>query len=237
MTCLCGAEIAAADLESLIQPVLDHMAATHPELGLGPVDVRNYLESEDRGAGAPTERLDHVGSVEVFPITPDRAEEILRFFDYDALPDNPAWASCYCVSYFPEGAESKPWQENREALRARIESGTVTGTVAYVDGKLAGWCNATARSEAPRRSTGDDSGVCSALCFVIAPPYRRHGLSGELLEVAIDHARDLGFEVMEGYPKSNLDNPEHAFTGPMEMYERAGFERVSVDPPVFRRKL
>lgn len=236
MTCQCGAEISAADLEALIDPVLAHMSEAHAEFRVTRVDVRNYLEAEDRSAGASTERLDTIGEVEVVPISPGQVGAIARFFDYDALPDNPQWASCYCVSYFPEGGD-KPWQENRASLCNRVETGTVTGALAYVDGTLAGWCNATARAEIPRRATGDDSGVCSVICFVISPPYRFHGISGKLLDGAIDHARASGFTLIEGYPRPDWDKPEHAFSGPIRLYEEAGFEKVSEDPLTYQLKL
>src|SRR5690606_37864099 len=118
--CACGVEISGSDLEALMQPVLDHLTELHPEYGSTAVNVRNYLESEDRSAGAPTERLDSIGEVEVVPISPERSDEVARFFDYDALPDHPEWASCYCVSYCPEGEGDNTWQDNRAALCSRI---------------------------------------------------------------------------------------------------------------------
>lgn len=238
MTCVCGVDISAPGLEELIQPALDHFTEVHPEYGLGAVNVRNYLESEDRMAGSPLERLDSIGEVEIVSITPDRAGDVISFFDRDAFAGNPAWGSCYCMAYFLAGdAPSPTWQENREAIRGRVEQGTVTGTLAYVDGVLAGWCNATARSELPRRSTGDDLGVCSVVCFVLSPPYRCHGISRQLLTAAIEQAGEQGFRSMEAYPVREPRDAGDAFRGTLALFKEAGFGVVSEEPLTVRLEL
>lgn len=238
MTCPCGAEYVGVDTESLVEPVFEHFDRSHPEYQLSRVSVRNYLEAEDRSTG-DTERVDSVGSVEIVPITPERAEEVVRFFDVDAFPDNPAWGSCYCMFYFLGGRDNpawghQPWQEVRQAQFDRIESGTTTGTLAYVDDRLVGWCNATARSRFPGRMVGDDQEVCSVVCFVIAPPYRRHGLATRLLDGAVEGARSTGFRTVEAYPKRDPESPAAAFVGSLHLYQRAGFGIASEDPLVVR---
>jgi len=237
MTCLCGQEITAEDVDALIPIVIDHAREVHNGLELTPVNVRNFLAAEERTAGAPTERLESIGDLEIVPIAPERAEDVARFFDHDAFPDNYAWASCYCTSYFEDDEANRPWQDNRAATCARIDRGILTGTLAYVDGKLAGFCNASGRTYLERRSDGDDSGICSVVCFVIAPPYRQHGIAGRLLDAAIEQARFNGFTVMEAYPRRNPDNATHAYYGSPGMYQRAGFAVTSEDPLVVRLDL
>lgn len=241
MTCPCGAKLTADDTETLIEPVLDHFDDQHPEYGLSPVSVRNYLDAEDRSTGS-TDRVDSLGEVAIVPIEARRVEEISRFFDTDAFPDNPAWASCYCMFYFLGGNDNAewghiPWQEVRQAQRAHIEAGVMQGTLAYVDGQLAGWCNASPRAEIPQRRQGDDDLVCSVLCFVVAPPYRRHGLATRLLDEAISRARTSGFSTIEAYPKRDPDSAAAAFVGTLELYQRAGFYVASEDPLVVRLDL
>lgn len=236
MTCGCGQAISAPERTELVTLILDHITGQHPEWGVTRVGVDNYLDAEDRSEGAITERLTEIGEVEVVALAPQHSEAVARFFDYEALPDNPQWASCYCVSFFPEGGD-QPWQENRAALCRRIETSGVTGTIAFVDGRLVGWCNATARSEIPRRSDGLDNGVCSVVCFVVAPPYRFHGISAKLLEGAIANARNLGFKTIEGYPRSGWDRPEHAFSGSPRLFLDAGFTPSTDDPEVYRLQL
>lgn len=237
MTCLCGAQVTAESTEALVEPALAHLRETHPELDLTEIHVRNFLESEDRSAGAATERLDSISLVEVAPIAPDRVGDILRFFDHDAFPDNPAWGSCYCTAYFEPGEAGRPWQENRSATASRVDDRSLTGSLAYVDGKLAGWCNASARSRFPGKAGADDEGICSLVCMAVAPPYRRHGLASRLLDGAIAEARANGFSVLEAYPVRDPDSAAHAFKGSLDLYLRAGFDLVSEDPLVVRLTL
>ncbi len=75
----------------------------------------------------------------------------------------------------------------------------------------------------------DDRDPWSVVCFVIRPPFRRQGLMHTLLDGAVEHARQHGAEVVEGYPaESGPDrmNSTFAFTGTTALFEAAGCERV-----------
>src|SRR5690606_27855957 len=119
-SCHCGAELSATDTATLVGPVHGHFAGAHPEYGLTPVSVRNYLEAEDRARRA----------------LPDLADEVIDFFDHDLFPDNPSWASCYCMFYVL-GSEQKPdwdslpWREVVQAQCVPISTGRATGLGAY----------------------------------------------------------------------------------------------------------
>ena len=104
--------------------------------------------------------------------------------------------------------------------------------VAYVDGRLAGWCHAGARSGFPGLATGDDEGVASVVCFAIAPPYRGLGLASLLLKAATDQLEQQGFTRIEAYPVMNAEHSDRAFPGPVELYLGHGFDLVSEDPPL-----
>ncbi len=234
--CECGTEVSGSDIDDLAPLVLKHFDQVHADLGLTLPAVRNYLEAEDRLTG-PSEPLDSLGEVEIQPVAPGIVEDILAFFDHDAMVGRPEWAGCYCM-YFPLGGRSNPdwgdrtWQENRAAQQARIETGETTGVVAYVDGKLAGWCHAGARAGFPGLATGDDSGVGSIVCFAIAPPYRGLGLASLLLDAVVDHLEEQGLDRIEAYPVMNAAHGDRAFPGPVELYLGHGFELVSEDPPL-----
>jgi len=234
MTCACQLELTAADTETLVGPVKAHFDEAHPDLGLTETSVRNYLEGEDRGTG-PTERLERVGEIEIRPIRPDRVDDVARFFDYEVFAGNPAWSSCYCMFYFRGGGANpdwgdQTWQDNRADQMNRIVRGRTTGTLAYVDGRLAGWCNATARDQFPGLSDGTDEGIASVVCFAIAPPYRRHGLATRLLEGAIDMLTEQGFRRVEAYPVREPSSELAAYHGSLELFERLGFEITSEEP-------
>jgi GNAT superfamily N-acetyltransferase len=241
MTCVCQAVITAQDLESLIAPAKEHFDLEHPDYLVTSTNVRNALESEDRATG-PIARLDKIDQVEIVPITPELAEDVGRFFDIDAFPDNPWWGACYCM-FFPLGGKlnkdwgEEPWQENRRNQLQRIRTGTTTGMLAYSGGRMVGWCNATARAEFPSVATGDDDGVASVVCFVVAPPYRCHGVATSLLDGVVGTFRDMGFDRLEGYPVKDATDERRAFHGTVDLFAAAGFEIVGEEPLVMSRDL
>lgn len=235
-TCFCGFALVGSGMDELVSAGLDHFGATHPEVGLTPVLARNYLEGEQRVDG-PIERLPEIGPIEVRPISSVVREDILEFFDRRAFADNVVWSACYCMYHHVGGDENglwpkRSWSQNRADLSQRIDSGETTGVVAYVDGVLAGFCNASSRSVYPDKSDGSDTGVASIVCFVVAPPYRRHGVQKKLLSEAVSHLRSLGFERAEGYPRRSLDDIASAFVGTLPLFEKEGFEISSEDPLV-----
>jgi len=234
MTCFCTAAMTSPDLETLVPLVLDHFDVKHPELGLNERKVRNYLESEARSTG-PVQRLENIGEIEIRPITTDSTDDVARFFDTDAFPDNAAWGSCYCMYYFRGGKDNtdwgnEPWQKVRRDQLTRIASGQTTGTLAYIDGKMVGWCNATARSEFPGLTDGQDQGVVSIVCFAIAPPYRRHGVATRLLEGVVNHSKQNGAIRLEAYPVRDPDDEQAAYHGSLDLYEKVGFQVRSDEP-------
>lgn len=241
MTCFCQTELTAADLDSLVPPVRAHFDGEHPELGLTENAIRNYLEAEERLTG-PTERLDVIGEIDVVPIGPEALDDIAVFLDTEVFAGNPAWAACYCMFFFLGGRANagwgdRTWRQNRDDQLERVASGRTTGALAYVDGKLAGWCNATARSEFPGFSDGEDGGVASVVCFAIAPPYRGHGLSRRLLDGAVQHFAAAGFRRIEGYPVREPRDQYGAFPGPLDLYLGSGFRITSEEPLVVARDL
>jgi GNAT superfamily N-acetyltransferase len=236
MTCDCEVVISAEDTESLIGPVKAHFDAVHPEYEDTLAIIRNYLESEDRSTG-PTERLATIDDLEIVPMGPGSATDAIEFFDRDAFPDNPWWGACYCM-FYPRGGRSnenwgqEPWQDNREGQLRRIQDGRTTGMLAYAGGKVVGWCNATSRADLPGLATEDDEGIVSVVCFVVAPPYRGHGVATRLLEGVIATFTDQGLRRLEAYPVREAKDEARAFHGTLDLFSRFGFEVVSEEPLV-----
>jgi GNAT superfamily N-acetyltransferase len=97
-------------------------------------------------------------------------------------------------------------EKNRMALKRIVDSGVIPGILGYLHGIPVGWC-----SVAPRESylalensrilkRVDDKPVWSIVCFFVAKQYRRRGLTSLLIEAAIDHVRECGGGIVEGYP-------------------------------------
>ena len=190
---------------------------------------------------APSSSCEHPSHViRVDRVTDANLDDWLSFFDHDAFVGNPAWAACYCLEPHvrergvPPDQEPDPsWQDNRTAMQELLRSGRSHGYLAYVDGRPAGWVNASLRSEYAlhRAGTGaepPDGDVVGVSCFVVAPPYRRHGLASHLLDRVLADAPQRGVDWIEAYP-SKADDGDDAgnFRGPRAMYDERGFEPVA----------
>ena len=237
--CFCGEALTGDDMDALVDSGLAHFTEVHPDLELIEVQIRNFLESEKRIDG-PTDRLDEIGEIEVKPISSAVKQDIVEFFDRRAFADNPAWGMCYCVFHHIGGDtgawEVQTWQDNRSHLASRIDAGTTTGVVAYVDGVLAGFCNATARTEFPDRDVDGQAGIGSIVCFVVAPPYRGHGVQKALVAGAVEELTRLGLDYAEAYPIREPDSVANAFVGTLKLFENEGFEIYAEEPRLTVRK-
>jgi GNAT superfamily N-acetyltransferase/uncharacterized protein YndB with AHSA1/START domain len=198
-------------------------------------NLRALRLAVDPVARAGLARLEAIGEITVRDVTPPTLADYQAFFDQDAFRDYPSWQACYCTEPHHVSTDDEPTRtaaENRRDMSARISSGEVTALLAYVDGKPVGWCNYgdTTRFGGVMQRYGleaaDHEGVGSIACFVIASPYRGHGVATRLLDEAIDRLRRRGLRAVEAYPGRHGENrsAQSHFRGPMSMFVRAGFE-------------
>lgn len=240
--CPCGAEVGGSDREALAEAVVEHCRARHPEWSVTIQAARNLLDALDRLTG-PTVRLETIGAVEVHPAAGGRVADVLAFFDHDVFADNPGWASCYCRFHHVASSEwgERSAQQNRDDLETGLGSGATTAFVATVDGRLAGWCNASRRSEYPAHRDGspDDDVTAALVCFAVAPPYRGHGVARGLLDATVDGLRAAGMRAIEAYPVRDPASGAAAYHGTVAMFDAAGFEVTRDDDHgiVMRRPL
>ncbi|MFY9557360.1 MAG: GNAT family N-acetyltransferase [Blastocatellia bacterium] len=142
--------------------------------------------------------------------------------------------------------EKQKGEKNKIAFKAVVDSGEIPGIIAYANGNPVGWCALAPREtySALDRSRVlkpiDDSPVWSIVCLFIAKPYRRKGISVELLKAAADHVRKRGGKIVEGYPvEPRKDEMPDAFawTGLASAFRKAGFvecARRSETRPIMR---
>jgi GNAT superfamily N-acetyltransferase len=232
---VCGEAIEGEDLTAVGEAGLAHARARHPdEVPYPDMAVRNYYEGQARMTGG-SERLAQIGEVEIHPVTEDRLDDWLAFFDFDAMVGVAENSACYCLEpheWDPHQPppEMRTWRERREEMVGLFRAGKAFGYLAYVDGRPAGWVNASRRGDTAlfrRGDAGDDRTVAVA-CFAIAPPYRRHGLAQRLLERVIADARDRGLDAVEAYPPHGDVAGGRNFRGGRKMYDAAGFSEVKV---------
>ena len=198
--------------------------------------ARNYAEAVERLTGR-TERLPAIGDVDVYPVTRERIDDWLRFFDHDGFAGNPDWASCYCLEPHVPATQEQPeraWRDSRASVAERLRVGRTFGYLAYVDGRPAGWVNASRRSDYGLYRDVDPHGpepaaVIAVSCFVVAPAFRRHGVASALLDRVIADAADRGASWIEGYPHNEPERSDAGhFRGPRSIYDARGFEPVEV---------
>jgi len=173
----------------------------------------------------------------VHPVTEDRIDDWLNFFDHDGFAGNPDWASCYCLEPHQPDTPDDPeryWRDTRTAMVARLRTGDTFGYLAYVAGRPAGWVNASPRSDYGLYRLVDPDGpdpssVIGVSCFVIAPPFRRHGVASALLDRVVADAPARGSSWVEGYPHNNPDDTDAKhYRGARSMFDALGFEPVDI---------
>jgi GNAT superfamily N-acetyltransferase len=143
-----------------------------------------------------------------------------------------ACAGCWCMYWKLRG-------------KAIVDSGVMTGLLAYLHGEIVGWAAVEPRSAYEKLAHSralkpiDDQAVWSVTCFFIAREFRRQGITVELLKAAVEHVRREGGRILEGYPvdtQKDLPAP-FVFTGTAAAFEQAGFKEVArraPTRPIFR---
>jgi len=235
----CDAFIEADGADAVVSAFVVHGQERHtwsyPEESIRTY-ARNYAEATERLSGS-TERLSEIGAIAIYQATAERVGDWLRFFDHDAFAGNPDWASCYCLEpHLPASPEQpeRVWRDTREAMGCRLRDGGTFGYLAYVDRQPAGWVNASLRSDYGLYRSADPGGpapasVIGVSCFIVAPPFRRHGIASALLDRVITDAPGRGAAWIEGYPfNTPEDNDAGHFRGPRSLYDARGFEPIVV---------
>lgn len=238
LTCFeCGDAITGDDLDPLGDAFVDHARSKH-EWPYSDQGIRNYAHATQRLTGS-AERLEAIGEITVHRVTEDRIDDWLDFFDHHAFVGTPEWAACYCIEPHarePDSSEGDvpDWRENRVAMIARLREGGTFGYLAYVDGRPAGWVNASTRDKYAYYRTVDPDGpepedVIGVSCFIVAPPYRQHGVAEALLDRVMADAADRGAVWVEAYPFNEPgEEASKNFRGPRPMYDSRRFEPVEI---------
>jgi GNAT superfamily N-acetyltransferase len=146
---------------------------------------------------------------------------------------------CWCMYWRVGGAYRGRREENKQALRNIVASGSPPGLLAF-DGKLAvGWCQLTPRDAIPwldRRwwyQRVDALPVWSISCFFVRRGYRRQRVMTQLIFAALKAAKRAGAAALEAYP-IDTDVPNrtsNTFTGTAVAFARAGFKEVARRAP------
>jgi GNAT superfamily N-acetyltransferase len=232
--CICGVDVESEQADGLFAAMRAHCDVAHADLNITDEMIQRNLDIAGRLAPWDGQPAPLPGPIEIHPLTAERQEDFLAYFDREAFADNPAWASCYCFFYrFDGGRDAWPargYEENRAAQAAEIASGRASGLLAYADGRVVGWCHVAPRGDLPLLDAGPTEHraerVASVVCFNVKPAHRGMGVAKVLLDAACAEMAGRGFTIVEGYPMTGAprDNAQ-AYHGPLKMYEDAGFTK------------
>jgi GNAT superfamily N-acetyltransferase len=124
---------------------------------------------------------------------------------------------------------------NRRAFQRIVDAGEVPGLLAYRGGMPVGWCAVAPRETYPRLERSrilkrvDAEPVWSVVCFFVARPFRRRGVTVQLLKAAVAYAKAHGARIVEGYPvepkRTRMPDP-FVYTGLAPAFRKAGFVEV-----------
>lgn len=180
--------------------------------------------------------------ITIKPLTPALAADYFDFFDNRAFTDDSPYR-CYCQVYQMSKAQYQAGLEHakqdlaraaKEEARRQIANGILRGYLAYADGKSIGWCNANDRANYAADPIYDVPFYAPAelkekavICFEIAPDYRGKGVATALLQQVITDAKAEGYTAVVSFPIARAERFEWDFQGPVRLYEKAGFVKVS----------
>ncbi|MBR4462937.1 MAG: GNAT family N-acetyltransferase [Erysipelotrichaceae bacterium] len=168
-------------------------------------------------------------------------DDYLDFFDHRAFSDGNPNGPCYCTSPNQDEKTIKQmvgeFQANgvKETIRKyaveMLDKGEINGYLAFDDGLSIGWCNAadldSYKGFVPDFARENKCGKTVAIvCFEIAPGYRGKGIASAFIERVCADAKANGYVAVEGYAKIIEYRDEYDFTGPVHLYEKAGFSRI-----------
>lgn len=163
--------------------------------------------------------------------------------------DRGACANCWCMYYRLSKADfhtGKTDNRNKNLMKELIWNGKPAGLLGFLNEKPVAWCAFAPREDFIKLEKSrvhkriDDKKVWSIPCFFIHKEYRKSGISGFLLQGAIEYAKIEGIKIIEAYPaiptKEKLPD-SFAWIGLYKTFERIGFkivDRTSRNRPMVR---
>ena len=176
------------------------------------------------------------------PLSKDLIDAYLDFFDNRAFSDGNPNGPCYCTSPNQTQDEIKAMisefekngvkQTVRKYAVKMLNQGKIRGYLAFDGETSIGWCNA-ADIETYTGFVPDFArkNMCwktvAIVCFEIAPGYRGKGIASALIDRVCDDAKKAGYIAVEGYAQIKDQKDEFDFTGPVRLFNKAGFNKVA----------
>jgi len=185
----------------------------------------------------------------VAPLDSGRWADLVTLFG----PDRGAYGRCWCMFWRVTGRQfdNLGGDGRRSAFHDRVvaqdDGAPPAGLLAYDDQRPVGWIAIAPRTEfgrldrSPLLKPVDDAPVWSITCLYVHPDRRRGGVTGRLIDAAVELAATHDAPAVEAYPiDTDGDADDSAiYTGTSDMFTHAGF--IEIDRrrhrPVMRRQL
>jgi len=171
--------------------------------------------------------------IEFHPLTYERWSDFELLFG-----DKGACGGCWCMWWRLKRSdfERQKGSGNKQIMKKLIKSGEIPGIIAYYDNQPIGWCSVSPREQFSTLERSrilkrvDDKPVWSVVCFFIAKPYRKIGLTKGFLSFVIKYCKERGVKIIEGYPiqpkKSEIPDV-FVWTGFASAFQKVGFKEVA----------
>jgi GNAT superfamily N-acetyltransferase len=167
------------------------------------------------------------------PVTPNCWQDFETLFG-----PRGAMGGCWCMWWRIKRKEFEvnKNEDNKAAMKEIVDSGKVPGLLVYDKGDPVGWVSIAPREDFPVLGRSpilkpvDNLPVWSIVCFVVRKDYKRQGMSGRLIQAAVDYAASQGATIVEGYPidpKKSAVPDIYSFTGFLSTFKAAGFVEVA----------
>lgn len=187
--------------------------------------------------------MNQQSSLEIHPLTPERWSDVEKLFG-----ERGACGGCWCMWWRLTRSQftKQKGAGNKKALRKIVAAGRVPGLLAYAGSQPIAWCSMAPREDFPVLERSrilkrvDNAPVWSVVCFFVARPFRRKGVTVKLLRAAVEYARARGARIVEGYPvepRKGAMPDVFAYTGTASAFRKAGFTEVlrrSQSRPIMR---
>ncbi|MCQ3939038.1 MAG: GNAT family N-acetyltransferase [Chloroflexi bacterium] len=162
--------------------------------------------------------------------------------DFEMLfGENGACGGCWCMYWKLRGKafDENKGEGNRQMQKSIVDAKIIPGLLAYSEGYPVGWVAVEPRSQYPKLAHSrvlkpiDDREVWSITCLFVEKKHRRKGVAVELIKAAVEHARNHGAQIVEGYPVDAKKNspPPFVFTGTASAFKQAGFKEAARPSP------
>ncbi len=173
----------------------------------------------------------------IHPVVPSRWSDFATLFESKGGPHY-----CWCMVWRKnELKKSMPGKQGKKAcMQRRVEGGVPIGLVGYADDEPVAWCSVAPR-ETYRKLGGDETlqGVWSIVCFFVKRQFRNRGVTAELIDAALDYAKQNGATYLEVYPV-DPGSPSYKYMGLRPAFEKRGFDycgKAGLRRHVMRRAL